>query len=149
LSGVTRAALCADEIAESAEFFSFGTNDLTQTCFGLSRDDAGSFLGEYQKQGILAHDPLRRRIRALLRERRLGRGEPGDWHPVGRAGNVVEADLVAEADGGRIAAVLAADAELQVLARAAAALGADAHELAHPLAVDGDKGAISPICGPE
>ena len=53
-----RAALCADEIAASAEFFSFGTNDLTQTCFGLSRDDAGSFLGEYQKQGILAHDPF-------------------------------------------------------------------------------------------
>jgi pyruvate,orthophosphate dikinase len=53
-----RAALCADEIAESAEFFSFGTNDLTQTCFGLSRDDAGSFLGEYQRQGILAHDPF-------------------------------------------------------------------------------------------
>jgi pyruvate,orthophosphate dikinase len=53
-----RAALCADEIAESAEFFSFGTNDLTQTCFGLSRDDAGSFLGEYQRQGILEHDPF-------------------------------------------------------------------------------------------
>jgi pyruvate,orthophosphate dikinase len=53
-----RAALCADEIAETAEFFSFGTNDLTQTCFGLSRDDAGSFLGEYQKQGILEHDPF-------------------------------------------------------------------------------------------
>ncbi len=53
-----RAALCAGEIAETAEFFSFGTNDLTQTCFGLSRDDAGSFLGEYQKQGILPHDPF-------------------------------------------------------------------------------------------
>ena len=53
-----RAVLCAGEIAETAEFFSFGTNDLTQTCFGLSRDDAGSFLGEYQKQGILEHDPF-------------------------------------------------------------------------------------------
>ncbi|MGH6799317.1 MAG: putative PEP-binding protein, partial [Roseiarcus sp.] len=53
-----RACLRAAEIAETAEFFSFGTNDLTQTCFGLSRDDAGSFLGEYQKQGILEHDPF-------------------------------------------------------------------------------------------
>ncbi|HKX10862.1 MAG TPA: pyruvate, phosphate dikinase [Stellaceae bacterium] len=53
-----RAALRADEIAETAEFFSFGTNDLTQTCLGLSRDDAGSFLGEYQRQGILEHDPF-------------------------------------------------------------------------------------------
>ena len=53
-----RAALRAGEIAETAEFFSFGTNDLTQTCLGLSRDDAGSFLGEYQKQGILEHDPF-------------------------------------------------------------------------------------------
>ncbi len=53
-----RASLRAGEIAETAEFFSFGTNDLTQTCFGLSRDDAGSFLGEYQKQGILEHDPF-------------------------------------------------------------------------------------------
>ncbi len=53
-----RAVLRAGEIAETAEFFSFGTNDLTQTCFGLSRDDAGSFLGAYQKQGILEHDPF-------------------------------------------------------------------------------------------
>ena len=53
-----RAALRAGEIAESAEFFSFGTNDLTQTCFGLSRDDAGSFLNEYQRQGILESDPF-------------------------------------------------------------------------------------------
>jgi pyruvate,orthophosphate dikinase len=53
-----RAALRAGEIAETAEFFSFGTNDLTQTCFGLSRDDAGSFLGAYQKAGILQHDPF-------------------------------------------------------------------------------------------
>jgi len=53
-----RAVLRADEIAETAEFFSFGTNDLTQTCFGLSRDDAGSFLPAYQKAGILPHDPF-------------------------------------------------------------------------------------------
>jgi len=53
-----RAVLRAGEIAETAEFFSFGTNDLTQTCLGLSRDDAGSFLGEYLKQGILEHDPF-------------------------------------------------------------------------------------------
>src|SRR5665213_1494762 len=53
-----RAVLRAGEIAESAEFFSFGTNDLTQTCFGLSRDDAGSFLGAYLRQGIIAHDPF-------------------------------------------------------------------------------------------
>jgi pyruvate, orthophosphate dikinase len=53
-----RAVLRAGEIAETAEFFSFGTNDLTQTCLGLSRDDAGSFLGEYLKQGILEQDPF-------------------------------------------------------------------------------------------
>ncbi|HEY3916248.1 MAG TPA: pyruvate, phosphate dikinase [Stellaceae bacterium] len=53
-----RAALRAAEIAETAEFFSFGTNDLTQTCFGLSRDDAGSFLGAYLKQGLIDHDPF-------------------------------------------------------------------------------------------
>ncbi len=53
-----RAVLRAGEIAETAAFFSFGTNDLTQTCFGLSRDDAGSFLGAYLKQGIIEHDPF-------------------------------------------------------------------------------------------
>ncbi|SMH54299.1 pyruvate, phosphate dikinase [Azospirillum agricola] len=53
-----RAALRAGDIAQSAEFFSFGTNDLTQTTFGLSRDDAGAFLPEYQRQGILEHDPF-------------------------------------------------------------------------------------------
>lgn len=53
-----RAALCAGEIAEHAEFFSFGTNDLTQTTFGMSRDDAGSFLEAYQRQGIIPHDPF-------------------------------------------------------------------------------------------
>jgi pyruvate,orthophosphate dikinase len=53
-----RAALKADEIAESAEFFSFGTNDLTQTAFGISRDDAASFLGIYTAKGILPSDPF-------------------------------------------------------------------------------------------
>ena len=53
-----RAALCADEIAETAEFFSFGTNDLTQTCLGLSRDDAGKFLEVYRQKGIFASDPF-------------------------------------------------------------------------------------------
>jgi pyruvate, orthophosphate dikinase len=53
-----RAALRADEIAESAEFFSFGTNDLTQTAFGISRDDAASFLGIYTNKGILPADPF-------------------------------------------------------------------------------------------
>jgi pyruvate,orthophosphate dikinase len=53
-----RAALRAGEIAGGAEFFSFGTNDLTQTCYGLSRDDAGNFLGAYLKQGIIEHDPF-------------------------------------------------------------------------------------------
>jgi pyruvate, orthophosphate dikinase len=53
-----RAALRAGEIAESAQFFSFGTNDLTQTTLGLSRDDSGNFLGAYQKAGILEHDPF-------------------------------------------------------------------------------------------
>ena len=53
-----RAALRASEIAESAEFFSFGTNDLTQTTFGISRDDAASFLGTYLSRGILATDPF-------------------------------------------------------------------------------------------
>ena len=53
-----RAALTADKIAESAEFFSFGTNDLTQTTFGLSRDDAGRFLPSYVDRGILSDDPF-------------------------------------------------------------------------------------------
>ena len=53
-----RAALMAGEIAESAEFFSFGTNDLTQTTFGISRDDAASFLGIYTARGILPSDPF-------------------------------------------------------------------------------------------
>ena len=53
-----RASLMAGEIAQTAEFFSFGTNDLTQTTFGISRDDAASFLGIYTARGILAADPF-------------------------------------------------------------------------------------------
>ena len=53
-----RAALIADQIAEGAEFFSFGTNDLTQTTYGLSRDDAGNFLVPYQEMGVIANDPF-------------------------------------------------------------------------------------------
>ena len=55
---IPRAALTADEIAKDAEFFSFGTNDLTQMTFGYSRDDAGKFLPIYIKKGILEHDPF-------------------------------------------------------------------------------------------
>lgn len=55
---IPRAALTADQIAQHAEFFSFGTNDLTQMTFGYSRDDAGKFLPIYLKKGILKHDPF-------------------------------------------------------------------------------------------
>lgn len=55
---VPRASLIADRIAESAEFFSFGTNDLTQMTFGFSRDDAGKFLPIYLQKGLLKHDPF-------------------------------------------------------------------------------------------
>jgi pyruvate, orthophosphate dikinase len=55
---IPRACLTADEIAKEAEFFSFGTNDLTQMTFGFSRDDAGKFLGEYTKKEILEKDPF-------------------------------------------------------------------------------------------
>jgi len=53
-----RAALCADEIAREADFFSFGTNDLTQMTFGYSRDDANKFLPYYVQKGILPDDPF-------------------------------------------------------------------------------------------
>jgi pyruvate, orthophosphate dikinase len=53
-----RASLRAGEIAQSAEFFSFGTNDLTQTTYGISRDDAASFLGTYVARGVLPSDPF-------------------------------------------------------------------------------------------
>jgi len=55
---VPRAALTADEVAKEAEFFSFGTNDLTQMTMGFSRDDAGKFLGEYVRKGIYTSDPF-------------------------------------------------------------------------------------------
>lgn len=55
---VPRAALTADAVAKEAQFFSFGTNDLTQMTFGFSRDDAGTFLGHYVDQGILEKDPF-------------------------------------------------------------------------------------------
>ena len=57
-SKMARACLLADEIAQEAEFFSFGTNDLTQTCLGLSRDDAGKFLPGYLANGVLPEDPF-------------------------------------------------------------------------------------------
>ena len=53
-----RAALLADKVAKEAEFFSFGTNDLTQTTMGMSRDDAGKFLPDYVDQHILEKDPF-------------------------------------------------------------------------------------------
>src|SRR5262249_9821230 len=69
---VPRAAVTAAHVAESAEFFSFGTNDLTQMTFGFSRDDAGKFLGAYVEQGILPADPFvkldREGVGALMRE---------------------------------------------------------------------------------
>jgi pyruvate,orthophosphate dikinase len=55
---IPRAALTADEVSEHADFFSFGTNDLTQMTYGFSRDDIGSFVGDYLSQDILAHDPF-------------------------------------------------------------------------------------------
>lgn len=55
---IPRAALTADEIAKEAEFFSFGTNDLTQMTFGFSRDDAGKFLGDYYAKKIYESDPF-------------------------------------------------------------------------------------------
>ena len=55
---IPRGALTADEIAQTAEFFSFGTNDLTQTCLGMSRDDSGSFLGAYTENEIVKKNPF-------------------------------------------------------------------------------------------
>ena len=55
---IPRAALTADEIAKEAEFFSFGTNDLTQMTFGFSRDDAGKFLDAYYDKKIYENDPF-------------------------------------------------------------------------------------------
>ncbi len=55
---IPRGALTADEVAQTAEFFSFGTNDLTQTCLGMSRDDSGSFIGPYQELEIIKKNPF-------------------------------------------------------------------------------------------
>ena len=55
---IPRAALTADKVAEAAEFFSFGTNDLTQMSFGFSRDDVAGFLPDYIEQGVLDNDPF-------------------------------------------------------------------------------------------
>ena len=57
---IPRACLTADDIAKEAEFFSFGTNDLTQMTFGFSRDDAGKFLDEYYQKQIFESDPFAR-----------------------------------------------------------------------------------------
>lgn len=57
---IPRACLMADEIAEEADFFSFGTNDLTQMSFGFSRDDAGKFLSEYKEKKIYSRSPFER-----------------------------------------------------------------------------------------
>ncbi|EKD27468.1 MAG: hypothetical protein ACD_79C00711G0002 [uncultured bacterium] len=80
---IPRAALLADKIAEDADFFSFGTNDLTQMTFGFSRDDAGAFLGDYVKQGILEKDPFqvldREGVGKLIKMAvQLGRGTKKD-----------------------------------------------------------------------
>jgi hypothetical protein len=56
---IPRGALVADEIAKDAQFFSFGTNDLTQTCLGMSRDDSGHFLPRYQELEIIKQNPIR------------------------------------------------------------------------------------------
>ena len=65
---VPRGALTADEIAQTAEFFSFGTNDLTQTAMGLSRDDTAELIGKYVNMGILPVDPFQ-----VLDQRGVGR----------------------------------------------------------------------------
>ena len=80
---VPRGALTADEIAQSAEFFSFGTNDLTQTALGMSRDDSGSFLPDYpereivEEESVCHHRPDRRRpARARSRSSRAAATRP-------------------------------------------------------------------------
>jgi pyruvate,orthophosphate dikinase len=66
-----RAAVCADQIAKHAEFFSFGTNDLTQTTLGMSRDDYGGFINEYRERDIIPNDPFqtndRDRVGSLMK----------------------------------------------------------------------------------
>ena len=83
---VPRAALTADEMATEAEFFSFGTNDLTQTTFGISRDDAeAKFLIQYVEQGILPSNPFQQLDRdgvgkLIEMSVKLGRGTRPDLH---------------------------------------------------------------------
>ena len=84
---IPRACLIADEIAQEADFFSFGTNDLTQMTFGYSRDDAGKFLGEYVDREILEKDPFQvldqDGVGKLVQmAAKLARGEKGE---IGRA----------------------------------------------------------------
>ena len=80
---IPRAALLADEIAEEADFFSFGTNDLTQMTFGFSRDDAGTFLGDYYNKRVYEFDPFatvdQNGVGKLIKHAvQLGRGVKGN-----------------------------------------------------------------------
>ena len=82
---IPRAALTADEIAEQADFFSFGTNDLTQMTFGFSRDDAGKFLDAYYDRKIYENDPFAKLDqhgvgRLIDMAAKLGRGANPDLH---------------------------------------------------------------------
>ena len=82
---IPRACLLADEIAEEAEFFSFGTNDLTQMTFGFSRDDAGKFLTQYVEEGIFEKDPFQvldqKGVGKLMKSAvKLGRASRSDLH---------------------------------------------------------------------
>ena len=72
-----RAALTADELAREAQFFSFGTNDLTQTTWGLSRDDAGRFLPYYLEHGVIEDDPFQ--VLDQAGRRQADRRWPASW----------------------------------------------------------------------
>jgi pyruvate,orthophosphate dikinase len=79
-----RAALTAGEIAEAAEFFSFGTNDLTQTAFGFSRDDIGKFVGMYEERKLVPANPFvtidRPGVGSLMHRRREGKAANASLH---------------------------------------------------------------------
>jgi pyruvate,orthophosphate dikinase len=81
-----RACLAAGEIGQSAAFFSFGTNDLTQTTFGLSRDDAGRFLGEYADKGILRFDPFMTLDESVCELMEIGVNRGRHAHPALKTG---------------------------------------------------------------
>ncbi len=81
---VPRAALTADQIAETAEFFSFGTNDLTQMTFGFSRDDIGGFVPDYIEKKILPADPFQILDREGRRPARDDRRSSGAARPARR-----------------------------------------------------------------